>query len=85
MAITIKREKNQRGVRFGTLKAGDTFLYDNRVGVIMNGGGYPVAYDLTNCCLFRRFCTGGAPGAGEMDNDLVVLPIEIELIYKVVG
>lgn len=84
MAITIKREKNQRGVKFGTLKAGDTFMYDNRIGVMMNGGGYLVAYDLTKCCLFRRYSNGGN-GAGEMDNDVVVLPVEIELIYKVVG
>ena len=84
MAITVKREKNQRGVKLGTLKAGDTFLYDNRIGVMMDGGGYLIPYDLTCCIIFRRNHVANSY-SGEMDKDVVVLPVEVELTYKVVG
>ena len=84
MSITIKREKNNRGVKLRSLHAGDTFLYDNRVGVMMDGGGFLIPYDLTSCIIFRRNHCGNSY-TGEMDGDLIVLPIEVELTYKVVG
>lgn len=84
MSITIKREKNNRGVKLGSLHAGDTFLYDNRIGVMMDGGGFLIPYDLTCCIIFRRNHCGNTY-SGEMDKDVVVVPVEVELTYKVVG
>ena len=84
MAITIKREKNDRGVKLGNLKAGDTFLYDNRVGVIMMMDGMFYPLDLTTCSPFRRNHNGNTY-TGAMGPDVVVLPVEVELSYKVVG
>ncbi len=84
MAITIKRVKNERGVKLGSLNIGDTFLYDNRVGVMIDRNGYAFPLDLTTCHGFRRnHCANTY--TGEMDNDVVVLPVEIEMTYKVVG
>lgn len=84
MAIKISREKNNRGVKLGSLRKGDTFLYDNRIGVMMDGGGFLIPYDLTCCGIFRRNHCGNTY-TGEMSNDIVVVPIEAELSYKVVG
>lgn len=84
MAITIKRMKNERGVKLGSLRIGDTFLYDNRVGVMIdiNGIGFPI--DLTACRVFRRNHCGNTY-TGELDNDVLVVPVDVELTYKVVG
>ena len=84
MAISIKRVKNERGVKLGNLEIGDTFLYDNRVGLMIERNGHAFPLDLTTCRIFRRnHCANTY--TGEMDNDVVVLPIEIEMTYKVVG
>lgn len=84
MAITIKRGKDERGVKLGSLEVGDTFLYDNRVGVIVERNGHSFALDLTTCRNFRRTHRGNTY-TGELDNDVLVLPIEVEMTYKVVG
>lgn len=85
MAISIKRTKNERGVKLGSLHIGDTFLYDNRVGVMIDRNGHAFPLDLTTCSNFRRNHYGNTYSGGELDNDVVVLPIEIEMTYKVVG
>lgn len=83
MAINIKRVKNERGVKLGALKVGDTFLYDNRVGVIASRNGHDYPMDFATCCEMRR---GAAypygPGVGP---DAIVIPVEVELTYKVMG
>lgn len=84
MAISIKRVKNERGVNLGSLNVGDTFLYDNRVGVMVNHNGYTFPLDLTTCNNFRRNLCNNTY-TGELDDDVIVLPIEIEMTYKVVG
>lgn len=84
MAISIKRVKNERGVKLGSLRIGDTFLYDNRVGVMIACDGYMVPLDLTACIKFRRNHCGDTY-TGELDNDVIVLPVEVEMTYKVVG
>lgn len=84
MAITLKRVKNERGVKLGSLNNGDTFLYDNRVGVIVKYNGYTFPLDLTTCHLFRRNHYGDTY-TGDLDNDVIVLPVEVEMTYKVVG
>lgn len=81
MAITINRVKNERGVKLGTLDVGDTFLYDNRIGVIVGRNGHCFPLDLTTCGDFRR----STRSSGELSIDDVVLPIDIEISYKVVG
>lgn len=84
MAINIKRVKNERGVALYTLKVGDTFLYDNRVGVIASRKGHDFPLDLTTCHNFRRNHCGNTY-TGELDNDVIVLPVEVEMTYKVMG
>lgn len=84
MAIEIKRVKNDRGVKLGSLNIGDTFLYDNRVGVMIDRNGHAFPLDLTTCRSFRRnHCDNTY--TGELDNDVIVLPVEVELSYRVVG
>ena len=87
MAINIKRVKNERGVALHTLKVGDTFLYDNRVGVIASRNGHDFPLDLTTCSDFRKsFLYGAARQYGEvLLGSEIVLPVEIELTYKVMG
>lgn len=84
MSITIKREKNNRGVKLGSLNIGDTFIYDNRVGVMIDRNGHAFPLDLTTCRNFRRNHCGNTY-TGELDNDVVVLPVEVEMTFKVVG
>jgi len=84
MAITISRVKNERGVALHTLKVGDTFLYDNRVGVIVDRNGHTFPLDLTTCSSFRRNHCGNTY-TGELSGSEIVLPVEVELTYKVVG
>ena len=81
MAISIKREKNERGVTLGSLNIGDTFLYDNRVGVMIDRNGHAFPLDLTTCGNFRN----GNRFSGELKPEDIVLPVEVELRYKVVG
>ena len=89
MAITIKREKNDRGVRLGSLKLGDTFMYDNRIGVVVDRNGHQFYLDLTTCSNFRRKqpSRDWIPHdySDEISPDTTVLPISVELTYKVVG
>lgn len=83
MGITIKRMKNERGVKLGCLNIGDTFLYDNRVGVMVNHNGHSFPLDLTTCCeMHHRDSYPYGPTLGPED---IVLPINVELTYKVVG
>lgn len=88
MAITIKREKNNRGVPLRGLRVGETFLYDNRIGAVVERNGHQFYLDLTTCHNFRKSndlrwdtCYKNS----ELDPDTLVLPVEIELTYKVVG
>lgn len=88
MAIVFKREKNERGVKLGSLKVGDTFLYDNRVGVMVERNGHAFALDLTTCGNFRATRSYGKWDAfkgPELETDEIVVPITIEMHYKVVG
>ena len=88
MAITIKREKNDRGIRLGSLKLGDTFLYDNRVGVVVERNGHQFYLDLTTCHNFRRrndLRWDTYDHNNELSPDTTVLPVSVELSYKVVG
>ena len=83
MAIIFKREKNERGVKLGSLKVGDTFLYDNRVGVMVERNGHAFALDLTTCGNFRY--NNVRQYSSELEPDEIVVPITIEMHYKVVG
>lgn len=83
MAITIKRVKNERGVQLGSLKVGDTFLYDNRVGVIASRNGHDYPMDFTTCC--EMAVHGTYPFVKTLPPETIVLPVEVEMTYKVVG
>ena len=83
MAIIFKREKNERGVKLGSLKVGDTFLYDNRVGVMVERNGHAFALDLTTCGNFRY--NNVRQYSSELEPDEIVVPVTIEMHYKVVG
>ena len=87
MAIKISRTKNERGVALHTLNIGDTFLYDNRVGIIVERNGHRFPLDLTTCINFRKsFLYGNRREYGEeLSGSEIVLPVEAELSYKVVG
>ena len=89
MAITIKRVKNERGVALHTLKVGDTFLYDNRVGVIASRNGHDFPMELGTCREFAksRPPTGWIPHnqSDMLPGSEIVLPVEVEMTYKVVG
>ena len=86
MSIIIKRVKNERGIPAGSLKRGDTFLYDNRVGFVVDRNGHHFFLDLTTASNFRkgREVHGQYQGSELCPND-IVLPIEVEMTYKVVG
>lgn len=87
MAITIKRTKNERGVKLDSLKVGDTFLYDNRIGVMIERNGHAFPIDLTTCGNFRKsslYESKRVYGA-ELSGSEIVLPVEVEMTYKVVG
>lgn len=85
--LTIGRVKNDRGVKLSSLNLGDTFLYDNRVGIIVEHNGHRFPIDLTTCTNFRKsFMYGNKREYGEqLSGSEIVLPIEAELTYKVVG
>ena len=87
MAIKISRTKNERGVKLNSLKVGDTFLYDNRVGVMVERNGHAFPIDLTTCGNFRKsFLYENKRAYGEeLSGSEIVLPVEIEMAYKVVG
>ena len=88
MAIKISREKNERGVMLGSLKVGDTFLYDNRVGVMVDRNGHSFPLDLTTCTNFRTTRSYGKWDnykSPELTPETIVLPVSVELTYKVVG
>lgn len=85
--LTIGRVKNDRGVKLSSLNIGDTFLYDNRVGIIVERNGHRFPLDLTTCINFRRsFMYNNKREYGdELSGSEIVLPVEAELTYKVVG
>ncbi len=85
--LTIGRVKNDRGVKLSSLDLGDTFLYDNRVGIIVEHNGVRFPLDLTSCLNFRRsFMVGNKRQyTEELSGSEIVLPVEAELTYKVVG
>lgn len=89
MAITIKRVKNERGVALHTLKVGDTFMYDNRIGVIASRNGHDFPMELATCREFAKTRPARdwiSPDQSEMLSPSdIVLPVEVELHYKVVG
>lgn len=82
MAISIKRvKKNECGVTLGSLNEGDTFLYDNRIGVIVDYNGHCFPMDFATCATFHR-----SPCASEpLLPQEIVLPVEVEMTYKVIG
>ena len=87
--LTIGRVKNDRGVKLGSLKVGDTFLYDNRVGVMVDRNGHCFPLDLTTCTNFRKSLPARTwmphEYGAELTPETVVLPVEVEVTYKVVG
>ena len=85
--LTIGRIKNDRGVKLCSLKVGDTFLYDNRVGIVVDHNGHCFPLDLTTCTIFRKsFLYGKKREYGEaLSGTEIVLPVEAELTYRVVG
>ena len=83
MAITISRTKNERGVTLGSLKMGDTFLYDNRVGVIAARNGHEYPMDFSTCCEMHR--RAEYPYGPSLESEAIVIPVEVEMTYKVVG
>ena len=88
MAIIIKRVKNERGVPLGSLKVCDTFMYDNRIGVIACRNGHDFPMDFTTCEEFKATRSYGkwdTYNAPILANDTIVLPVEVEMTYKVVG
>ena len=85
MAIKISRVKNDRGVAVGSLLLGDTFLFDNRVGVIAARNGHQFPLDLTTCAEFLRSSTNHIYNNPMLSPDTIVLPVSVELTYKVAG
>lgn len=87
MAIKISRLKNEPGVKLCSLNVGDTFLYDNRVGIIVEHNEQRFPLDLTTCINFRKsFMCGTKREYGEqLSGSEIVVPVEVELTYKVVG
>ena len=83
MAIAIKRVKNERGVMLNSLKLGDTFLYDNRVGVIAARNGHEYPMDFTTCCEMRH--RAEYPYGPSLGPDVIVTPVSVELSYKIEG
>ena len=87
MAISIKREKNNPEVPLGSLSVGDTFLYDNRVGVLVERNGHTFPVDLTTCGNFRvvdpQFWKMSDYKNGELAPSALVVPVSVELTYKV--
>lgn len=83
MAITIKRVKDERGVPLGSLKVGDTFMYDNRIGVIASRNGHDFPLEFSTCC--EMVMHDSYPFVKTLPPDTVVLPVEVEVGYKVVG
>lgn len=85
--LTIGRVKNDRGVKLCSLGIGETFLYDNRVGIIVERNGHRFPLDLTTCTTFRKsFMIGNKRQyTEELSGSEIVLPVEAELTYKVVG
>jgi len=89
MAIIIKRINEDRGVMLHSLMKGDTFMYDNRVGVIVSRNGHEFPLELATC---REF-TKSRPTRDWIPNNQIdmlsgseiVLPVEIEMTCKVVG
>lgn len=87
MAITFKRVKNNPGVELRTLNTGDTFLYDNRVGVIISHNGHNFPTDLNTCAEFKKYSLEDGRRRNPQtlsDFDLVV-PVEVEMTYRVTG
>lgn len=83
MAIIFKREKNERGVPAGSLKLGDTFLYDNRVGLVVDRNGHQFFLDLTTAC--EMHYKADFPYGPTLGENTIVVPITIEMHYKVAG
>ncbi|MDV3429542.1 MAG: hypothetical protein LIR50_21380 [Bacillota bacterium] len=84
MAIKINREKNERKmVRLYSLAVGDTFLYDNRVGIIASRNGEDFPIELTTGREMR--CRTEDPCGPFLGFDTTVLPVEVELSFRVVG
>ena len=83
MAISIKSIMNERGVKLGSLKIGDTFLYDSRIGVIACRNGHNYVMDFSTCCEMHR--NSDYPYGPLLGPNTMVLPVEIEITCTVVG
>lgn len=79
--ITVKRAKNDRGVSLGSLNVGDTFLYDNRVGIIVVRNGHCFPLDLENAIEMQS--RENYPFPKILPLDTKVVPIQVELTYKI--
>lgn len=69
--MTITRVENSKTVPFGTLFVGDTFLYRNTVGMIVDRNGHDFAIDLSTGKLLPV-----------QPNDKVV-PVKCSLTYAI--
>lgn len=87
MGITVKRTKNERGVLLGDLNLGDTFMYDNRLGMVVEINGHLTAIELPKGITFRREKQKEYQRTlpKTLDTGTLVLPVDCELTYKVMG
>ena len=84
MAITsIKHTGDKdRSVPVGSLNVGDTFLYGNRVGIIILYRGNELPIDLSNSIAFSRDTRSEEGYSTLIPPETRVLPIEAELTYN---
>jgi len=78
-----------RTVRLDTLKVGDTFMYDDRIGMMASRNGHDFPFDLTTGTEFyheppgRPWIPHNRPAM--LDPSALVVLVDAELIYKIRG
>lgn len=90
MAIKIfETRPPRRTVPLNALAIGDTFLYDDRIGVVVARNGHKFYLDLTTCTNFRhkiiRPLSSMVDYGAEIDGNAHVIPVQVNLTYQVVG
>ena len=88
MAIKISEMRPpRRTVPLNTLAIGDTFLYDDRIGVVVARNGHQFYLDLTTCTNFRHkiIRPSMVDYGSEIDGNSHVIPVQVNLTYQVVG
>lgn len=70
--ISCKRVKNNRTVRYGSLRVGDTFLFDNKPCMVANCNGRSFPMAIETGTFVARFTP-----------ETEVVPIECELTFTV--